>query len=100
MSEKKQKHSPEPWRVLRDETYHDVIFIGSDGGPFVSGDVEELDAARIVQCVNACAGIEDPEGAIEQIKETLRAAYSACANPATLGTIYKTMMDLGMILDD
>ena len=71
------KHTPEPWEVLKDETYPEVVFIKSDGGPFVSGDIEEANAARIVQCVNACAGIDDPHGAIELAQAVLRQVYWA-----------------------
>jgi hypothetical protein len=83
-----QKHAPEPWRVLHDETYPRVIFISSDGGPFVSGDVEEPDALRIVACVNSLAGVEDPQSAIEKARAALQRAIIVG------GLTYITQMEL------
>jgi hypothetical protein len=50
-----QKHTPEPWRVAtpKAEQFPRYYIIGPDGG-YVSAAVE---AARIVACVNYCAGV-------------------------------------------
>lgn len=39
-----------------------------------SGEMGELNAKRIVDCVNACAGIEKPQEAIVQAREALSRA--------------------------
>ena len=59
-------HTPTPWRVDADEpnTIHGPRFglatIDSDG----ANEEDIANAARIVKCVNACAGIENPAWAI------------------------------------
>ena len=58
------EHAKEPWRVIVDEgepgnPRYDVAYVIGQKG-IVAGDVGLASAKRIVQCVNACAGIEDP----------------------------------------
>lgn len=59
-------HTPEPWRVDHNGftlVGNDVV-LGSLGGcPGTSSQEDDANAARIVACVNAMAGIKDPEGA-------------------------------------
>lgn len=75
--------SSEPWAefgdrhsagVLMDSTKRSrlVAFCcAADANPV---DEDRANAARIVACVNACAGIRDPAEAIEKAKEALRGA--------------------------
>lgn len=74
------KHTAEPWRV--EAPYR----IGHDAGllPIVAGNCgvamvsdplyhsKEANAARIVACVNAMAGIEDPASTLEMAREAIR----------------------------
>ena len=60
-----QKWTPEPWSYVRhepDSTDWSGNAVWSEGaGEVVAADVErESDSARIVACVNALAGIENP----------------------------------------
>ena len=58
------KHTPEPWRVdQRDKSWvicdenHSLTMISDD----IFGAIDEANAARIVACVNACAGISNEQ---------------------------------------
>lgn len=76
--------SPLPWhaddhagtgkpRVLWDAKGHYVAQVEKPGLP----DVTDANAARIVACVNACAGMADPAHALALARAALkRAAYS------------------------
>lgn len=59
------KHTAEPWTVGGDE----------DPAPYrgANGEAPQLfvDAARIVRCVNACAGLEDPAAALKLAREAM-----------------------------
>lgn len=63
------KHTPEPWKWVGDILTNgdiDILWAGDDGRSYgmhsaeLIMDNEEADKARIVSCVNACAGI-NPE---------------------------------------
>ena len=58
-------HTPEPWVCHEDLVYfHDVF-----GGFSLRGCPNPEDTAhRIVTCVNACAGMEDPAAEIDELK--------------------------------
>jgi len=63
-------HTPEPWHTFAFEVYNENEQIIADCG--LSEDYWEKDgcqanAARIVACVNACAGMEDPAARISQM---------------------------------
>ncbi len=64
------KHTKEPWEVLGvDDTYeiHDV-----EGTYDIAWSVDsEVNAKRIVACVNACAGMENPVEDIAELKKQL-----------------------------
>lgn len=74
------KHTPEPWvatgrAIKRDNgfSYGEIIanvLGGKTSGPFFvqSYDECEANAIRIVGCVNACAGMEDPAAEIDELK--------------------------------
>lgn len=57
------KHTPEPWKVVIN--INDKSTYAIDGSNprsrYVADDLLEADADRIVACVNAMAGIEDPQ---------------------------------------
>jgi hypothetical protein len=56
---KKIAHTPEPWETTSDGT--DWGLCGENGGENIAELMTEENAARIVACVNACAGL-NPEG--------------------------------------
>lgn len=66
----KPKHSPEPWC---NEVSDGLIFTKDATGSIilVSGDEDEYQPDRIVQCVNALAGIKDPAAALAAAREAL-----------------------------
>lgn len=67
------KHTPEPWRVVTHTAK--IEYDMPDGIEFVTdcgrGEGAAAHAARIVACVNACAGIADPEAAIKAAREEI-----------------------------
>lgn len=74
MDNHKPSHTPEPWRfgkwTARPEADWQVFCDALEVTPCPSVTLE-ADAARIVACVNACAGIADP-AAIPNALEALR----------------------------
>jgi hypothetical protein len=89
-------HTPEPWRVYawRNDSTFAVEYIQPSGiSAFVcqmngSNGQSEANASRIVACVNACAGMEDPAAEIERLKaqrdELLRLLELALSDPKKL----------------
>lgn len=69
------RHTPEPWRI-RGTTYgytkRDVLGPphddGGDYAPICKSNCDE-NAARIVACVNACAGLSDPAAELARLRE-------------------------------
>ena len=82
------KHTPEPWRIAR-------YAYGEDSGAYVSAgpvlnsekviatlypysfynmdaDTANVNAERIVACVNALTGIDDPEAFVKEAKAALQ----------------------------
>ena len=53
------KHTPEPWTSPHYEDTEKIQIIIH--GVLKSFDLKEEDAARIVACVNACAGADNPQ---------------------------------------
>jgi hypothetical protein len=77
----KQKHTPEPWKV----TPHPYgTGICRNNGRVLGSAYSRADAERIVACVNAMEGIDDPADMRRQLDEARRqaAAYMAQANDA------------------
>ena len=84
------KHTPEPWIYRKSQcqpvyeapiianNIGECIAIPDSGGCSFSSDEVTANVKRIVQCVNACAGIEDPEAAIREAKDTLKAMILLC----------------------
>lgn len=54
----KPTHTPEPWRIRTDLPQP---VIASESGQYVVAIPSEINASRIVACVNAMEGIEDPK---------------------------------------
>lgn len=70
------KHTKEPWRVhLLDR--RTMIASDVENGYLAetrhihSGDIEEINARRIVACVNACTGMKNPVEDIAELKKQL-----------------------------
>lgn len=57
MSNEQKKYTPEEWKVIHTNGYHVVNTVGK----FIASQVSKIEAERIVSCVNAMEGIEDPE---------------------------------------
>ena len=69
------KHSPEPWYFYENDSYCEINSerdgqIGDSCASSCLGDKElgRANANRIVTCVNACVGMEDPAAEIEKLK--------------------------------
>lgn len=71
-------HEPEPWRIelnhppLEYVLLKDTIVIGTadgDCGVCLVSKLNPANAERIVACVNACAGMNEPEAEIERLRE-------------------------------
>lgn len=69
------KHTAEPWQEINGK-------IRGPASELIVSDkcANEADLARIVACVNACAGMEDPAAAIASAKRALERAIR-CASP-------------------
>ena len=69
------KHSPEPWKKgthgIEDSNYESVVLDLSDTDLDCgwSEPASEVDLDRIVTCINALAGIEDPEAFVEAARK-------------------------------
>jgi len=76
-----QKHTPEPWNVLHDKEYDTWWVVDNtpvDGDNIAQVEYDKIapgpdretmiaNARRIVQCVNGCAGIPDPETIVPEL---------------------------------
>lgn len=60
-----QKHTPEPWDLDWFRNHQQTY------------DLCESDVVRIVACVNACAGMDDPVAAIEKLREQVDVAWES-----------------------
>lgn len=101
------KHTPEPWRIYEDMAC-DNLALGDL--QICDKDKEEIavvrfnscdsaeNAARIVACVNAFAGIADPEAAIRAAREALAwAANHVEWSAKNDGEIIKINLALAML---
>jgi hypothetical protein len=101
------KHTPGPWVAhvsKADEfTSNDVMLIRSQeplygvAGIEIERDVDEANAARIVACVNACEGIEDPSVVPEMLAALKSAHYWICSD-ISLGEMQSTRDMLSAII--
>lgn len=62
-------HTPEPWEadeylILKGENLLFTAIDSKVNGIEITTDAQKANAKRIVECVNACAGIHDPSGLI------------------------------------
>jgi hypothetical protein len=68
------EHTLEPWYsvgpYVKKQRQHDTVLVAACNHP-ISPDEEEANAARIVACVNACAGMEDPLVEITSLRKRL-----------------------------
>jgi hypothetical protein len=90
------KHTPEPWAVV--DSWEDAIPVAKGGEWdsifFQSGNYDiptctRANAERIVSCVNACAGMEDPEKEIAKLRANQQVLVDALEEIAVK---YKTKM--------
>lgn len=73
------KHTPEPWRIFSSAQPSCIV---DDAGDICRAR-SPLDAARIVACVNACAGMDDPSAEIARLRAQrteLAKALRACVD--------------------
>lgn len=73
-TQNEMKHTPEPWTTtINGRDCAQVVDVDGRRIAMCIGQSErnEANAARIVACVNACAGMEDPAEAIRETKATL-----------------------------
>jgi hypothetical protein len=83
------KHTPEPWRVDLNESLKVRMIVSSPSdaigkapiaqiltaNPYqIPEEIQQANSARIVECVNAFAGVENPAEYIDNLKES-RGAY-------------------------
>lgn len=76
-----QKHTKEPWKISDDSDYPEATIMTdqkliADANIFGAGSSKKTNmtnAKRIVECVNACAGIENPQDLRKQ-RDELREA--------------------------
>ena len=79
----------EPW-AARHGTLGSTVVCGVHGEILVSGPKHESFAERIVACINACAGMDDPQAEIERLRacrlrETdLEFICAACGSPTQI----------------
>lgn len=95
--ERAMMHTPEPWKTeggpeIYDAT--DCLIVYVDGCPKITTAEDDANAARIVACVNACAGIENPEDLRRQrdeLKTELDKAYSEIERLKAIEISYKAL---------
>ena len=73
-------HTPEPW-TANDEITGGKVSIYANGPLGYIGENPEANAARICACVNACAGMTDPEVEIKALRDALDSINRALSTP-------------------
>ena len=63
------KHIKEPWILLESTAWSRSQITSEDGRHQIAFDLTESNARRIVACVNACVGMEDPKKEVEELKK-------------------------------
>ena len=77
------KHTPEPWvladmYIVESDTTKGTAVVANTRAPTTTPYSEcRANAARIVACVNACAGIEDPAVELARLRRVEEAAHVA-----------------------
>lgn len=79
MTESKHSHTPGPWHThcqyhTKIATSDDKTLIATCGIMEIGVEEAEANAARIVACVNACEGIENPE-AVGEVFDVLSGMF-------------------------
>ncbi len=98
-------HTPEPWHTFAFEVYDENQQIIADCGlseDYWGKDGCQANAARIVACVNACAGIHDPQELIIGADFALKENRELKAQRDTLLEAIKSHLDLynaGLLTD-
>lgn len=59
------KHTPEPWTTDNRIPTHPFYITGQR-------ELSNNDYLRAMQCVNACAGMEDPESEIQSLRDRVK----------------------------
>lgn len=84
------KHSKEPWKIGQDLGMIDIIDSEGDIILILPNYTKDYDKAqRIVQCVNAMAGIEDPEGFLRVIIAEIGPYLSSALDDEKCGQDFK-----------
>lgn len=68
------KHTPEPWKIGKDDSKHlwsDHTHLGMMFGHSTKLETDEANAKRIVECVNACSGMENPTKNFQELTSEL-----------------------------
>ena len=94
------EHTKEPWRVMGScaqwemaRIFSGARYIGSIGNSDETESETRANADRIVSCVNACAGMEDPELEIGEIQTKLQEALAAIENQKDFISALKAQRD-------
>ncbi len=72
------KHTAEPWRISEGHDFSHLAIVADVAVPiahisnWLLSEQMRANAARIVACVNACQGVEDPTRFIQCAKAVLR----------------------------
>ena len=61
--------------------------------------VDEAAAERIAGCVNACAGLKDPGGAVETLKMLVRDLYACGAEGGRLDSLWELVENAAHLID-
>lgn len=107
------KHTPEPWALFEvgdgrphlcpasDSDKMSILTIAEEDGVTFACVYKDSDANRIVTCVNACAGMEDPASEIAELKRQRDELLWALHDAATsLETIQLRSFGADSYLDD
>lgn len=113
MSTNQPKHTPEPWETGRACEYsqddknalsisganRNVAFHQWNRGDTELDETDFANFARIVACVNACAGLEDPAAALATVMELIQASREMVAITHFSGCIDESTRDARDNLD-
>lgn len=73
----KQVHTAEPWMMINSD--NKLIIVAQDErclADVIKWEEGKFNAKRIVACVNACAGFDNPAEVIEVLKAALQTAFN------------------------
>ncbi len=70
-----ERHTPEPWscesgHVIAEQTEGNILIANCNASYVLSPLQKALNAERIVACVNACKGMDDPGSEIQDLRQT------------------------------